>query len=77
MGTVKINAASNRLRHGNTVFHGVFFQPLHLLGVDLDLSSDHFFYLISHGHTRTDTDNLFGRPEYHLLELWGRQTYIH
>jgi hypothetical protein len=62
MGTVKIDAVSNRLGHGNTIFQGMFFQPLHLLRVDLDLSSYHFFGLATDTHGQTQTFIRATRP---------------
>ena len=41
MQAIKIYAVANRLRHGDALFKRQFFEPFYLLGVELDLSSDH------------------------------------
>jgi len=41
MDTIEIDAVADGLGHGDAFLHGMLFEPFHLFGMELYLSSDH------------------------------------
>jgi hypothetical protein len=50
MDAIEIYAVADGLGHGDALFQSMLLEPLHLLGMDLYLSSDHFILLATDAH---------------------------